>query len=64
MQKYLSEARSLLTLAVPVIIAQVSQTSMGVVDTIIAGAYSATDMAAVAIGTSVWLPVILFGTVY
>lgn len=61
MQKYLSEARSLLTLAVPVIIAQVSQTSMGVVDTIIAGAYSATDMAAVAVGTSVWLPVILFG---
>lgn len=61
MQKYLSEARSLLTLAVPVIIVQVSQTSMGVVDTIIAGAYSATDMAAVAVGTSVWLPVILFG---
>lgn len=61
MQKYLSEARSLLTLAIPVIIAQVSQTSMGVVDTIIAGAYSATDMAAVAVGTSVWLPVILFG---
>lgn len=60
MQKYLSEARSLLTLAVPVIIAQVSQTSMGVVDTIIAGAYSATDMAAVAVGTSVWLPAILF----
>ncbi|MGK2946844.1 MAG: MATE family efflux transporter [Candidatus Malihini olakiniferum] len=61
MQKYLSEARSLVKLAVPVIIAQFSQTSMGVVDTIIAGAYSATDMAAVAVGTSVWLPVILFG---
>ncbi|MGK2960028.1 MAG: MATE family efflux transporter [Candidatus Malihini olakiniferum] len=61
MQKYLSEARSLVTLAVPVIIAQLSQASMGVVDTIIAGAYSATDMAAVAVGTSVWLPVILFG---
>ncbi|MFC3395404.1 MATE family efflux transporter [Brenneria rubrifaciens] len=61
MQKYLSEARKLLALAVPVIIAQVSQTSMGVVDTIMAGAYSATDMAAVAIGTSIWLPAILFG---
>ncbi|MGL9734490.1 MAG: MATE family efflux transporter [Symbiopectobacterium sp.] len=61
MQKYLSEARSLLTLAVPVIIAQVSQTSMGVVDTIIAGAYNATDMAAVTVGTAVWLPIILFG---
>ncbi|QTF08582.1 MATE family efflux transporter [Brenneria izadpanahii] len=61
MQKYLSEARNLLALAIPVIIAQVSQTSMGVVDTIMAGAYSATDMAAVAIGTSIWLPAILFG---
>lgn len=61
MQKYLSEARKLLALAIPVIIAQVSQTSMGVVDTIMAGAYSATDMAAVAVGTSIWLPAILFG---
>ncbi|MEE3650371.1 MULTISPECIES: MATE family efflux transporter [unclassified Brenneria] len=61
MQKYRSEARNLLALAVPVIIAQVSQTSMGVVDTIMAGAYSATDMAAVAVGTSIWLPAILFG---
>ncbi|MFP1788684.1 MATE family efflux transporter [Lonsdalea quercina] len=61
MQKYLTEARQLLALAIPVIIAQVSQTSMGVVDTIMAGSYSATDMAAVAVGTSIWLPVILFG---
>jgi len=60
-QKYLSEARHLLALAIPVIIAQVSQTSMGVVDTIMAGSYSATDMAAVAVGTSIWLPAILFG---
>lgn len=61
MQQYLTEARKLSALAVPVIIAQVSQTSMGVVDTIMAGAYSATDMAAVAVGTSIWLPAILFG---
>lgn len=61
MQKYFIEARSLLALAIPVIIAQISQTAMGVVDTIMAGAYSATDMAAVAVGTSIWLPAILFG---
>ncbi|WP_279024250.1 MATE family efflux transporter [Gibbsiella quercinecans] len=61
MQKYLKEARSLLALAIPVIIAQVSQTAIGVVDTIMAGSYSATDMAAVAVGTSIWLPAILFG---
>ncbi|WP_216782343.1 MATE family efflux transporter [Candidatus Profftia tarda] len=61
MQKYWIEARSLLTLAIPVIIAQISQTAMGFVDTIMAGGVSAIDMAAVAIGTSIWLPAILFG---
>ncbi|WP_437889203.1 MdtK family multidrug efflux MATE transporter [Phytobacter sp. V91] len=61
MQKYITEARQLLALATPVIIAQVAQTSMGFVDTVMAGGYSATDMAAVAIGTSIWMPAILFG---
>lgn len=61
MQKYLTEARVLLALAIPVILAQIAQTSMGVVDTIMAGGVSATDMAAVAVGTSIWLPAILFG---
>jgi MATE family multidrug resistance protein len=60
-QKYVIEARQLLALAIPVIIAQVAQTAMGFVDTVMAGGYSATDMAAVAIGTSIWLPAILFG---
>ncbi len=60
-QKYLTEARVLLALAIPVILAQIAQTSMGVVDTIMAGGVSATDMAAVAVGTSIWLPAILFG---
>src|SRR5690606_3812917 len=59
-QKYSSEARQLLALAIPVILAQVAQSSMGFVDTVLAGGYSATDMAAVAIGTSIWLPAILF----
>lgn len=61
MQKYVIEARQLLALAIPVILAQVAQTAMGFVDTVMAGGYSATDMAAVAIGTSIWLPAILFG---
>ncbi|EPC0961781.1 MATE family efflux transporter, partial [Escherichia coli] len=52
MQKYISEARLLLALAIPVILAQIAQTAMGFVDTVMAGGYSATDMAAVAIGTS------------
>ena len=62
MQKYMNEARQLLALAIPVIIAQVAQTAMGFVDTVMAGGYSATDMAAVAIGTSIWLPAILLVT--
>nr|WP_226374853.1 MATE family efflux transporter [Pantoea stewartii] len=51
----------MLALAIPVILAQVAQTAMGFVDTIMAGAVSATDMAAVAVGSSIWLPAILFG---
>ncbi|MEA9391104.1 MATE family efflux transporter [Acerihabitans sp. TG2] len=61
MQKYFLEARTLMFLAIPVILAQIAQTAMGVVDTIMSGSVSATDMAAVAVGTSVWLPAILFG---
>lgn len=61
MQKYIKEARILLALAIPVIFAQVSQTAMGVVDSIMSGSVSAIDMAAVAVGTSIWFPIILFG---
>ncbi|WWO96962.1 MAG: MATE family efflux transporter [Candidatus Dasytiphilus stammeri] len=61
MQKYWVEARKLFILAAPVMMAQISQTSMGFVDTMMSGAVSATDMAVVAIGNSIWLPVILFG---
>lgn len=60
-QKYMNEARQLMILAIPLILAQVAQSSMGFVDTVLAGGYSATDMAAVAVGTSIWLPAILFG---
>lgn len=39
MQKYISEARLLLALAIPVILAQIAQTAMGFVDTVMAGGY-------------------------
>ena len=55
------EARRLLILAVPVFLAQIAQTSMGFVDTVVAGRASATDMAAVAVASSFWMPTILFG---
>ncbi len=64
MQKYTSEARQLLALAIPVILAQVAQTAMGFVDTVMAGGYSATDMAAVAIGTLSGFPPFCLVTAY
>lgn len=60
MQTYIAEARKLLTVAIPVIFAQIAQTAMGVVDTLMSGKVSKTDLAAVALGTSIWLPAILF----
>ncbi|MCC2615533.1 MATE family efflux transporter [Aestuariibacter halophilus] len=54
------ELRALVTLAWPLLIAQVTQTLMGVCDTIMSGRYTANDMAAVAIGFSVTLPALFF----
>lgn len=54
------QAKRLIQLALPVLIAQVTQTMMGFIDTVMAGSVSALDMAAVAIGMSLWLPAVLF----
>ncbi|MBR9727903.1 MATE family efflux transporter [Shewanella intestini] len=54
------QAKKLTQLALPVLVAQVTQTMMGFIDTVMAGRVSAVDMAAVAVGTSLWLPAILF----
>ncbi|ODY31175.1 MATE family efflux transporter [Vibrio parahaemolyticus] len=61
MHRYKEEASSLIKLATPVLIASVAQTGMGFVDTVMAGGVSATDMAAVSVASSIWLPSILFG---
>lgn len=61
MHRYRKEASILVKLATPVLFASVAQTGMGFVDTVMAGGVSATDMAAVAVATSIWLPSILFG---
>ena len=49
----------LLFLASPVIATQFSQMAMGVVDTVMSGHASAVDLAAVAVGSSIWIPLIL-----
>ena len=54
------QSKALVSLALPLVIGQVAQTGIGVVDTMIAGSYSKQDLAGVALGTAVWLPVFLF----
>ncbi len=49
----------LVTLAIPVVATQSSQMAMGVVDTIMSGHASAIDLAAVAVGSSIWIPLML-----
>lgn len=56
-----TEIKKLLALAGPVYIAQLSQTGMNFVDTAMSGQASAADMAAVALASSIWVPVALFG---
>jgi MATE family multidrug resistance protein len=55
-----SEWKILIRLGLPILIAQLAQMANGVIDTIMAGHYSARDLAAVAIGNSFWMPIFLF----
>jgi len=59
-KRYLLEGKSIVKLAWPLLIAQITQMLMGVSDTIMAGRYSATDMAAVALGFSITIPLLCF----
>lgn len=59
MQRYWSEAKQLIVLATPILLAQVAQIAMNFVDTVMAGQVSAVDLAAVSVATSFWLPIIL-----
>lgn len=54
------EMSRLVALAWPLLVAQITQMLMGVSDTIMAGRYSATDMAAVALGFSITIPIMSF----
>lgn len=55
------EAVALLTLGGPVIGAQLAQMSLHFVDTVMAGQLSAQDLAAVAVGGNLWMPIFVFG---
>ena len=56
----LLEWKTLGLLGGPILIAQLAQMANGVIDTIMAGHYSPRDLAAVGIGSSLWMPILLF----
>ena len=59
-QRTLVEWKQLALLGMPILIAQLAQMANGVIDTVMAGHASAEDLAGVGIGTSIWVPVLLF----
>jgi len=54
------ECKRILLLALPILVAQFAQTANGFVDTVMAGRVSPQDLAAVAVGSAIWVPVFLF----
>lgn len=59
MQSFLHTARPLLALMLPILGTQLAQTGMGVVDTLVAGMAGTLDLAAIAVGSSIWIPIVL-----
>ena len=53
------ELKALITLMAPILVTQLAQAGYGFIDTVMAGQVSPLDLAAVAIGSSVWLPLFL-----
>ena len=62
----LDELGPLWAIAWPLLIAQTAQIGTGVVDTLMAGNYGDVDLAAIAIGFNIWLPLylIILGTLF
>ena len=54
-----AEIHQLMLLAWPIMIAQIAQNSMGFVDTLMSARAGSEDLAAIALGTSLWIPVYL-----
>lgn len=59
---YKREFKTLLSLAWPILIAQLALTGLGVVDTLMSGWVGVQDLAAIGLGTSILLPVFMFAT--
>ena len=53
------ELKQLTHLMLPILITQFSQAGLGLIDTIMAGQLSAIDLAAIAVGVGLWIPIML-----
>ena len=53
------ELKQLTHLMLPILITQFSQAGLGLIDTIMAGQLSAVDLAAIAVGVGLWIPIML-----
>ncbi len=62
LNRSMRELRALLVLALPIMIAQLSHSAMGFVDAVMAGRVGPRDLASVALGNSIWVPVFLLMT--
>lgn len=58
-QSYGAELKHLLRLMLPILLTQFAQAGFGLIDTVMAGQISASDLAAIAIAVGIWLPVML-----
>lgn len=56
------EVRLLMKLALPIFLAQLALTGLGVIDTIMSGWVGTPDLAAIGLGSSIMLPVFIFST--
>ena len=53
------ELKQLFHLMIPILITQFSQAGLGLIDTIMAGRISPTDLASIAVGVGLWMPIML-----
>jgi MATE family multidrug resistance protein len=59
---FIKQAKPLLALTLPIMGTQLAQTGMGVVDTVIAGLASTLDLASIAVGSSIWVPLVMLAS--
>ncbi|MCA1928127.1 MAG: MATE family efflux transporter [Calditerrivibrio sp.] len=60
MREVLKEIRSISYIAFPIMVAFISHLFMGFTDNVMAGRYSSIDLAAISIGSAIWMPLYLF----